>query len=322
MRARRAEGGKRQAVRGGLLLAACCWLASGCLPVTRPVVKVALVAPFEGRYREVGYEVIYAVRLAVREANAAGGVAGYSVELTALDDSGDPAAAAEQARKLDTDPQVMGVIGDWLEATTQSAAPLYAAEGLPLLATAAADLPPAAFRLWLTPAAMQAAAAGGQLCPLPCDTLDDLTWLTNTRAQPGSGAIYGPPLWGQPQFAALAGTAATGVRFVAAAPYPAESADPAFAARYRAISGGVEPRANAVLAYDAARLLLDALARSAAHGGGPSRAGGLSRAGVNSALAQSAFQGLSGPIHFDAQHNWAEAKGWVYQWEDGAARRP
>src|SRR5579859_4249479 len=117
----------RAAAAAALVAAALC-LAS-CLPVTRPVVKIGLVAPFEGRYRDVGYEVIYAVRLAVREANAAGGVAGNSIELTALDDSGDPASSAEQARKLGTDPQIVGVIGDWLDATTARAAPVYAGEG-------------------------------------------------------------------------------------------------------------------------------------------------------------------------------------------------
>src|SRR5919108_607445 len=80
------------------LLTGVAFVLTACVPVTRPVVKIGLVAPFEGRYREVGYEVIYAVRLAVREANAGGGVAGYSVELTALDDGGDSALAAHQAR--------------------------------------------------------------------------------------------------------------------------------------------------------------------------------------------------------------------------------
>src|SRR5688572_12765648 len=60
---------------------------AACVPTTQPMIKIGLVAPFEGRYRDVGYEVVYAVRLAVREANARGGVAGHVVELIALDDS-------------------------------------------------------------------------------------------------------------------------------------------------------------------------------------------------------------------------------------------
>ena len=297
-------------------LLAAALLVSACLPVTRPIIKIGLVAPFEGRYRDIGYEVIYAVRLAVHEANAAGGVAGYDVELTALDDSGDPGSAAGQARKLATDPQIMGVIGDWLGPTTLAAAPLYAAEGLPYLATSATALPPAAYRLWLTSAALRDAAAGAELCPLPCDSLEDLSWLSQTRASGASATLFGPPLWGEPQFATLAGRLANGVRFVSPAPLPADATDPGFAGRYRAISNGVEPRANAVLAYDAARVLLAAIQRSIQAVGAPSPAG------VNAALAQTSFQGLSGPIHFDAAHNWAEAKGWVYQWQEGQARRP
>ena len=100
----------------------------------RPSAKIGLVAPFEGRYRYIGYDVIYAVRLAIREANAAGGVAGHSIELVAYDDSGDPGAAAVQARKLDVDPQVFGVIGHFRETTTAAALDEYATVGLPLVA--------------------------------------------------------------------------------------------------------------------------------------------------------------------------------------------
>jgi ABC-type branched-subunit amino acid transport system substrate-binding protein len=299
----------------GWLLAAAL-LVPACVPVTRPIVKIGLVAPFEGRYRDVGYEVIYAVRLAVREANASGGVAGYAVELTALDDGGDPAQAVAQARKFATDPQVTGVIGDWLDNTTFSAAPIYATEGLPYLATAASALPPAAFRLWLTTAALRDAAASGELCALPCDSLEDLSWLSQTRASGANQLIFGPPLWGQTQFAVLAGPLADGVRFVSPAPFPADSTDPDFARRYRAISNGVEPRANAVLAYDATRLLLAAIQRSITDTHAPSRPG------VSAALAQITLAGLSGSIHFDPAHNWAEAKGWVYEWDAGQVRRP
>ena len=287
-----------------------------CVPVARPVVKIGLVAPFEGRYRDVGYEVVFAVRLAVREANAAGGVAGYTVELTTLDDGGDASQAVEQARKLATDPAILGVIGDWLDATTPSAAPVYAAEGLPLLATTLSALPAGVFQLWPTTSLIEAAASDGALCPLPCDSLDDLGWLRQARAGQPAARVYGPPLWAQGQFAALAGPLAEGARFVAAAPYPADSTDPVFAERYRAISGGVQPGPNAVLAYDAARLLFAALAESAGRSGAPTRKG------VNAALLQIHFDGLSGPISFDAGGNWAEARAWVYEWRGGKVQRP
>jgi len=102
----------------------------------RPTVKIGLVAPFEGRYRYIGYDVIYAVRLALREANASAGPAGYSVELVAYDDGADPAMAVEQARKLAADPEVIAAIGHFREETTSSAVSAYAGAGIPLVAPA------------------------------------------------------------------------------------------------------------------------------------------------------------------------------------------
>jgi ABC-type branched-subunit amino acid transport system substrate-binding protein len=105
----------------------------------RPTVKVGLVAPFEGRYRYVGYDVIYAVRLALREANAAGGVGGYSVELVAYDDAADPAMAVQQTRKLAVDPDVIAAIGHFREETTAVALSAYAEAGMPLVAPGVLD---------------------------------------------------------------------------------------------------------------------------------------------------------------------------------------
>lgn len=108
---------------------------------TRPIVKIGLVAPFEGRYRYVGYGLFAAARLALREANAAGGVGdpAYSVELVAYDDGADPELARQQAEKLAVDPEVVLVIGHFREETTRAALPVYAREGLPLLAPAVLD---------------------------------------------------------------------------------------------------------------------------------------------------------------------------------------
>lgn len=112
-----------------LLVAAC----SAHPASTAPVVRIGLVAPFEGHGRAIGYDVIYGARLAVRERNRDGGVAGYRVELVALDDSGDPELAIRAAESLAIDPLVMGAIGHWQEATTTAGRPVYAASGLPLL---------------------------------------------------------------------------------------------------------------------------------------------------------------------------------------------
>jgi ABC-type branched-subunit amino acid transport system substrate-binding protein len=113
--------------------------AAGCrtLPET---VKIGLVAPFEGRWRDAGYDAIYAARLAIREVNERGGVAGVRVELVALDDGGDARQAVEAAATLAADPQVLVALGHWLPETTAAAAPVYAAQELALLPLGLAPL--------------------------------------------------------------------------------------------------------------------------------------------------------------------------------------
>ena len=158
-------------------------LLAACIPVARPSVKIGLVGPFEGRYRDTGYAVIYGVRLAVREANQRG-LNGYGLELMSLDDSGDADMATTQARKLATDPQIVGAVGHWLDETTVAAAPVYAGEGLPLLATTASpQLDSAAFRLWPTQTSL--------------DALVQPAWQRSTQPfQPGWGQT---PLWSEGQ---------------------------------------------------------------------------------------------------------------------------
>jgi branched-chain amino acid transport system substrate-binding protein len=121
-----------------VLGAACCIvLLVGCqVPgATNHTIKVGLVAPFEGRYRYLGYDLFPAVRLALREANAAGGVGGYGIELVAYDDGADPDMASLQARKLAIDPEVVAVISHFREQTAAAAVPVYTEVGLPLVAS-------------------------------------------------------------------------------------------------------------------------------------------------------------------------------------------
>ena len=132
-----------RASRGLLVSLLLCALIGGCGPSvagepadgllphgTRPVIKIGLVAPFEGRYRSLGYEVLYAVKWAVGQRNESGGVGGYMVELAALNDGDDAASSALQARKLAIDPDVMGVVGPFPEATALAAAAVCGEVGL------------------------------------------------------------------------------------------------------------------------------------------------------------------------------------------------
>jgi branched-chain amino acid transport system substrate-binding protein len=104
------------------------------------VIKIGLVAPFEGRYRTLGYEALYAVKWAVRQRNERGGVAGTMVELVALNDGADPASSAFQARVLAVDPDVVGAIGPFTEATVEAAAPSFRELGLATITPAMCPL--------------------------------------------------------------------------------------------------------------------------------------------------------------------------------------
>ena len=112
------------AIVGSLLLAV------GCYGSTPPVVKIGLVAPFEEQYRDDGYAALRAVRTAVQERNAAGGVAGYQVALVALNDNSRPDEARQRAANLAVDRDVLGVIGPLHGDTAAAAGPVLVAEGL------------------------------------------------------------------------------------------------------------------------------------------------------------------------------------------------
>jgi len=71
---------------------------------TGEVMRIGLLAPFEGRYREVGYDAYYAAKLALQDYGKT------DVELVAVDDGGDVERAIDRAYALAGDPFVKAVI--------------------------------------------------------------------------------------------------------------------------------------------------------------------------------------------------------------------
>jgi len=267
-----------------LLLSSGLLLLASCSASTAPVVKLGLVAPFEGRYRAIGYEAIYAARLAIREINQSGGVDGYRVELVALDDSGSADRAAEQARKLALDPQVVAVIGHYLPDTTAAAMGTYCDETLPLLAVESNRASDCLGVLLLTP------PLTGSLIT---DSLLTDSLITDSLTTDPSSFL-----------------------FAATVPHPAElPAARTFADAYNAIPiDGTRAGPIALQTYDAMHLLFDALARNIQLDGKPSREG------MRRALAESDFAGLSGAYRFDAERNRVGARVYVYRY--GKDRQP
>lgn len=121
---------------------AACLVLGACAGRGAPrVVKVGLIAPFEGPSRPLGYSVLQAVRLRIRQWNEAGG--SPQVELVALNDDGDPALAAKLPAQLAVDPDLLLVLGPPQGHTALASMPMLVAQGLPTISLAPLpDSPP------------------------------------------------------------------------------------------------------------------------------------------------------------------------------------
>jgi len=89
------------------ILLCCALFIAGCTAISASstVRRIALLAPFEGRYREIGYNALYAARLALADyGNAA-------IELLAVDDGGTVETAALHMQAVAQDPSIIAIIG-------------------------------------------------------------------------------------------------------------------------------------------------------------------------------------------------------------------
>ena len=108
---------------------------SACVPIgdTAPVVKIGLIAPFEGLGRPLGYAILPEIRSALDDANTDGSLGAYRVALVALNDELYGAEAEAQARALALDPEVVAVLGPWTGSTLEMATPILASEGIAVI---------------------------------------------------------------------------------------------------------------------------------------------------------------------------------------------
>ncbi len=98
----------------GLLL-----VLAGCAPSVAVPQRIALLAPFEGRYRELGYELLYAARLAIADSGSS------HVELLPVDDGGTAESAALRAQALAANPYIVAVIAAGYPAASVQAQAAY-----------------------------------------------------------------------------------------------------------------------------------------------------------------------------------------------------
>jgi len=250
-------------------------IVSACAPTPR-IVKIGLVAPFEGRYRQIGYDVIPAARLAAREFAALETRRDMIIEIVAYDDQGDPSRAIEQARRLVVDPEVKIVIGHWRDETTQAAVKVYASAGLPLITYSSQDIesPYRVMNLAPSHAALQAAVRRwlgrqSKLGDIMIESdADDIMTIVDeylsVREQNQTELIVGGPDWGLSQFKWLAQQQVESAYFVTGSPRPGDSADQywshknlaRFVEGFKEGSLGAQPGMLSIAAYEATWLAI------------------------------------------------------------------
>ncbi|HUC72688.1 MAG TPA: branched-chain amino acid ABC transporter substrate-binding protein, partial [Stellaceae bacterium] len=99
-------------------------------------VKIGINLPFTGADAHDAELIKDGAMLAIDEANAAGGVAGYKIEVLQLDDGTatagqyDPAQAATNARKMVSDDSVVAAIGPQMSGSGKAMSPILSQGGL------------------------------------------------------------------------------------------------------------------------------------------------------------------------------------------------
>ncbi len=138
-----------------LALAAC---------TARPIApdKVALLAPFENQYREIGYNALYAVRLALDDAQS-------DAQLLALDDGGSVELAIARVQAFNRDPAAKAIIALGPQATHES---VQRASQLPFLIVGN----------WGNSRAAQNSLYAANKLSTQANSADDLFILEQTRA--------------------------------------------------------------------------------------------------------------------------------------------
>jgi branched-chain amino acid transport system substrate-binding protein len=320
-------------------LSAC---AAGEFGGAPPALKIGLAAPFEGLHRPLGYEALFAVKLALQERNLSGGINGYQVELVALNDFDDPAEAQTQARVLIADPDVVGVVGHLSSATTLAAMPIYQKAGLALsvpwtiesvespinregvVRVAANDTETS---LWLDTVRRErgfnnivkvadidfnSVPAGIQALELRAEAVTAGESILALRRANVSLPLFGHVDVGSPQVVQVAKAAANGLIFVSPGPDPGDvpGADD-FIKAYQTLAG-FPPGPRAVLAYDATNVLLDAIEQAMLENT-QTLLEPPTRSEVIATIGKVQRHGISGDIAFDAQGQRIDAPVWVYQ---------
>ena len=122
----------RRALNAGAVAAVAVAAVGGCAAALadQKVVKIGITLPFTGADAEDANLIKNGAMIAIDEANAAGGVAGYKVVPVVYDDGTatagqyDPAQSATNAKKLISDPMVVANVGPQMSGSGKAISPI------------------------------------------------------------------------------------------------------------------------------------------------------------------------------------------------------
>ena len=237
--------------------------------------RIALLAPFEGRNSEIGYDAYYAVRLAIKEHGNEG------IELLAVDNGGNTASSVERAKALASDPLVKVVIALGNNATQPETQQAFGT--LPVIIVGNWQAKPTSKNVYM----LASIELNGLLTPF-----DHI--LTVTEAAEMEAPVVGGEVFALTQFPILSKNIGN-VTVASSASLP----DADFRQRYvRSGQYVPEPGLLATLSYDAATMALEAMRGH----------------DVNQSIATGSFSGLNGIIRF-VDGYWADAPIYYYKYD-------
>ncbi len=106
----------------------------------QPTIKLGEFASLTGKEAVFGQNVNKGTRLAIEEANAAGGVLGRKLELVTEDDQSKPGESATVVKKLISRDKVVAILGEITSGRTLEAAPVAQAAKIPLISPGATNV--------------------------------------------------------------------------------------------------------------------------------------------------------------------------------------
>lgn len=115
---------------------------AGCAAQTSSsstVFKIGCAAPLTGDQAQIGIDHCQGVQMAVEEINASGRLGAVRIEVLKMDDQHNPAQAVNVAKKLASDPAVLGVIGHFNSSCTQPASAIYHSAGMTQITAASTN---------------------------------------------------------------------------------------------------------------------------------------------------------------------------------------